>query len=121
MKVKEVQAALKAGERFFKDWKLKDPVEVIAWGNAWVRYKSPIMAHWISTNIRTFAMGLDGVYKQEGECSCGGGGTDGVLSRRDGSGQSGHKRIAKEISENAQENRCLREKGVSDGAGSKRI
>ncbi|MEK3749441.1 hypothetical protein NYE25_14450 [Paenibacillus sp. FSL E2-8871] len=91
MKVKEVQKALKTGKRFFKDWKFEDPVEVIAWGNAWVRYTSPIMTHWISTNIRTFAMGLDGVYKQEGECSSGGGGTNGVIPKGDESGQRGYQ------------------------------
>ncbi|MEK4882655.1 MULTISPECIES: hypothetical protein [Paenibacillus] len=121
MKVKEVQAALKAGERFFKDWKLKDPVEVIAWGNAWVRYKSPIMAHWISTNIRTFAMGIDGVYKQEGECSSGGGDTNGVLPGDNCSGQGSNKRSAEGVSKDDQENRSLRAKGVFNRVGSDRV
>lgn len=49
------------------------------------------MTHWISTNIRTFAMGLDGVYKQEGECSSGGGGTNGVIPKGDESGQRGYQ------------------------------
>ncbi|MEK5181369.1 hypothetical protein [Paenibacillus odorifer] len=110
MKVKEVQKALKVGKRFFKDWKLEDPVEVIAWGNAWVRYTSPNMTHWISTNIRTFAMGLDGVYKQEGECSSGGGGGDanGVLPTGYGGRKAGDKRSTEAVSQNGSENQDLR-------------
>lgn len=63
MKVKDVQAALKAGERFFVDYKFEEPVEVIKWGMAFVRYKIPGKKWPISTNIRTFAMGIDSVYK----------------------------------------------------------
>lgn len=67
MKVKEVQAALLAGERFFVDWKLSEPVEVLKWGMAFVRYTTPSMKNFISTNIRTFSMGIDRVYKKPAE------------------------------------------------------
>lgn len=63
MRVKEVQAALKAGERYFKDWKLTELIEVLSWGMAWVRYTTPSMKEFISTNIRTFALSIDSVYK----------------------------------------------------------
>ncbi|WP_154116965.1 hypothetical protein [Paenibacillus monticola] len=116
MKVKEVQAVLKAGERFFVDWALPETVEVLAWGMAWVRYKTPSMKFFISTNIRTFSMGIDSVYKQEGECSSGGGGANGVLPECDSNRQGGDKSIIKKIPQNGQENRSLREKGVVDRA-----
>ena len=63
MRVKEVQAALKAGERLFKGWKRTEPVEVLAWGMTWVRYTTPSMKFFISTNIKTFALSVDSVYK----------------------------------------------------------
>lgn len=63
MRVKEVQAALKSGERYFKDWKFAEPVEVLSWGKAWVRYTTPSMKYFISTNIRTFSLSIDSVYK----------------------------------------------------------
>ncbi|WP_375104072.1 hypothetical protein ACDZ28_04095 [Paenibacillus sp. RS8] len=66
MRVKEVQAALKSGERYFKDWKLTEPVEVLSWGMTWVRYTTPSMKYFISTNIKTFALSIDSVYKPTG-------------------------------------------------------
>lgn len=64
MKVKAVQQALKSGERHFKNWALDEPVEVLAWGMSWVKYKTPSMKMFILTNIKTFALSIDGVYKQ---------------------------------------------------------
>ncbi|WP_238649745.1 hypothetical protein [Paenibacillus piscarius] len=115
MSVKEVQAALAAGERFFKGYGLGDTVviqEVLRWGKAFVRFTTPNMKYFISTNIRTFAWGVFGVYK-EGECLCGGGGADGVLPGCDSGGQSGHKETTKGLSQNDKENQSLREEGVS--------
>lgn len=107
MKVKDVQEALKAGERKFIGWKSTIPLQVLKWGNAYVRYTTPLMKGFISTNIRTFAYSVDGVYKQEGECSSGGG-ANGVIPESDRGGEAGNKREAGRVPRNGPENKSLR-------------
>ncbi|KUP24907.1 hypothetical protein AWJ19_03195 [Paenibacillus sp. DMB5] len=110
MTVKDVQEALQAGERHF----IADGIggqtvvqEVIRWGNSYVRYTTPHMKDWISTNIRTFAWGVFGVYK-EGDCPCGSGGADGIVRKGDSSREGIDKGEAGRVPRNGPENKSLR-------------
>ncbi|MEK4473330.1 hypothetical protein NSQ91_08935 [Paenibacillus sp. FSL R7-0048] len=63
MKYRDTQNALRAGHRqFIFIASPGEPVNVLAWGPSWVRFKDMYNTYPISTNMKMFSMLVEDIY-----------------------------------------------------------
>ncbi|WP_339316896.1 hypothetical protein [Paenibacillus sp. FSL R10-2734] len=66
MKYKDTQNALRSGHRQFIFTASPGlPVDVLAWGPTWVRFKDAYNTYPISTNMKMFSMMVKGIYTEK--------------------------------------------------------
>ncbi|WP_340391968.1 hypothetical protein [Paenibacillus sp. FSL E2-0190] len=66
MRYKDTQKALAEGHRqFIFTASPGEPVNVLAWGPSWVRFKDTYNTYPISTNMKMFSMLVEGIYTEK--------------------------------------------------------